>query len=204
MKQKLHKELQTLLDFYLKQRQDLPPFFTYKAGVINNPSFFTIADLQRHLNNPLLQPEWVHVKLDGDRVELEKSCFYKTVQNRQLSFIDKEILNREISKGAAVVLEGLDILDAEEFAALRRIIVMASLMGAASVLVGLQPGVASALIEAGADVDGLSATSNLDDAFSLLRPDPVVEAEPESEPEAEDEPASESEPDPDLPRGVER
>lgn len=112
MKQKLHKELQTLLDFYHKQRQDLPEFFTYKAGVINNPSFFTVADLQRHLNNPLLQPEWVHVKLDGDRVELEKSCFYKTVQIRQLSFIDKEILNKEISNGAAVVLEGLDILDA--------------------------------------------------------------------------------------------
>ncbi|MCP4768544.1 MAG: hypothetical protein GY875_20065 [Gammaproteobacteria bacterium] len=112
MKQKLHKELQTLLDFYHKQRQDLPQVFTYKAGVINNPSFFTITDLQRHLNNPLLQPEWVHVKLDGVRVELEKSCFYKTVQNRQLSFIDKEILNNEISKGAAVVLEGLDLLDA--------------------------------------------------------------------------------------------
>ncbi len=112
MKQKLHKELQTLLDFYHKQRQDLPPFFTYKAGVISKPSFFTVADLQRHLNNPLLQPEWVHVKLDGVRVELEKSCFYKTVQNRQLSFIDKETLNKEISNGAAVVLEGLDILDA--------------------------------------------------------------------------------------------
>ena len=112
MKQKLHKELQTLLDFYHKQRQDLPEFFTYKAGVINNPSFFTVADLQRHLNNPLLQPEWVHVKLDGNKVELEKSCFYKAVQNRQLSFIDKEVLNNEISNGAAVVLEGLDILDA--------------------------------------------------------------------------------------------
>ena len=112
MKQKLHKELQSLLDFYHHQRHNLPPVFTYKAGVINNPSFFTVADLQRHLNNPLLQPEWVYVKQDGVRVELEKSCFYKTVQNKQLSFIDKEVLNNEINKGAAVVLEGLDILDA--------------------------------------------------------------------------------------------
>jgi ribosomal protein L16 Arg81 hydroxylase len=112
MKQKLHKELQLLLDFYHKQRQNLPPVFTYKAGVINNPSFFTVADLQRHLNNPLLQPEWVYVKQDGVRVELEKSCFYKTVQKKQLKFIDKEVLNNEINKGAAVVLEGLDILDA--------------------------------------------------------------------------------------------
>jgi len=112
MKQKLHKDLQSLLDFFLKQRQNLPDAFTYKAGVINNPSFFKVADLQRHLNNPLLHPKWLHVKHDGVRVELEKSCFYKTVQNRKLYFIDKDVLNNEINKGAAVVLEGIDMLDA--------------------------------------------------------------------------------------------
>jgi hypothetical protein len=112
MKQKLHKELQSLLDFYLKQRQDLPEAFAYKTGVIDNPSFFTVADLQRHLNNPLLQPEWVYLKHGGQRVELEKSCFYKTVQNKRLSFIDKEVINRHVAEGAAVVLEGIDLLDA--------------------------------------------------------------------------------------------
>ena len=112
MKQKLHKELQALFDFYLKQRQKLPEAFTYKAGVIDKPSFFTVADLQRHLNNPLLQPEWLYLKQDGVRVELEKFCFYKTVQNKQLNFIDKDVLNNEINKGAAVVLEGIDLLDA--------------------------------------------------------------------------------------------
>jgi len=112
MKQKLHKELQALLDFYSKQRQNPPEAYTYKSGVINKPTFFTIADLQRHLNNPLMQPEWLHIKRDGVRVELEKSCFYKTVQNRQLNFIDKDVINNEISQGAALVLEGLDLLDA--------------------------------------------------------------------------------------------
>lgn len=112
MKQKLHKELQALLDFYHQQRNNLPEAFSHRSGVINNPSFFKVSDLQRHLNNPLLQPEWVHVKLGGERVELEKTCFYKTVQGRQLNFMDKELLNNEINKGAAVVLEGIDILDA--------------------------------------------------------------------------------------------
>ena len=112
MKQKLHKELQSLLDFYLKQRQNLPEAFTYKAGVINKPTFFTVADLQRHLNNPLMQPEWLYLKQNGVRVELEKFCFYKTVQNKQLNFIDKDVINNEINKGAAVVLEGVDLLDA--------------------------------------------------------------------------------------------
>lgn len=113
MKQKLNKELQQLLDFYLKQRQDPPTEFTHGAGIINNPGFFTVSDLQRHLNNPLLRPEWVHVKTAGQRVELEKSCFYKTVQGRKLEFMDKGLLNNEINNGAAVVLEGIDILDAE-------------------------------------------------------------------------------------------
>jgi ribosomal protein L16 Arg81 hydroxylase len=111
MKQKLHKELQSLLDFYHKQRQNPPEAYTYGAGVINNPSFFTVGDLQRHLNNPLLQPEWVHAKLEGNRIELEKTCFYKTVQARKLHFMDKEALSNAINKGAAVVLEGIDILD---------------------------------------------------------------------------------------------
>ena len=111
MKQKLHKDLQALLEFYLKQRQDPPEVFTYKAGVIDKPSFFTVSDLQHHLNNPLLQPQWVHMKRDGKRVELEKSCFEKKVQTRQLNFIDKQVINEEIGKGAAAVLEGIDILD---------------------------------------------------------------------------------------------
>lgn len=119
MKQKLHKELQALLDFYHRQRQNPPEIFTYAAGIIDKPGFFTMADLQRHLNNPLLQPEWVHVKLDGKRIELEKTCFYKTVQGRKLHFMDKEVLGDAISKGAAVVLEGIDILEPgiNEFAA---------------------------------------------------------------------------------------
>jgi len=119
MKNKLHKELQALFDFYLQQRSNLPDVFDHRSGVINNPSFFKLSDLQHHLNNPLLQTEWLHVKLDGDRVELEKSCYYKTVQSRKLYFMDKELLNNAINKGAAVVLEGIDVLDSNvnEFAA---------------------------------------------------------------------------------------
>ncbi|MBW1687213.1 MAG: STAS domain-containing protein [Deltaproteobacteria bacterium] len=83
------------------------------------------------------------------------------------------------SRGVILDVSGLETLDSDEFAALRRIITMSTIMGAESVLVGLRPGVASALIEAGADVDGLRAAINLDAAFALLQPEP--ESEPESE-----------------------
>ena len=81
------------------------------------------------------------------------------------------------SRGVILDVSGLETLDSDEFAALRRIITMSTIMGAESVLVGLRPGVVSALIEAGADVDGLRAAINLDAAFALLQPEP----EPESE-----------------------
>jgi len=83
------------------------------------------------------------------------------------------------SRGVILDVSGLETLDSDEFATLRRIITMITIMGAESVLVGLRPGVVSALIEAGADVDGLQAAINLDAAFALLQP--VPEPEPESE-----------------------
>ena len=83
------------------------------------------------------------------------------------------------SKGVILDVSGLEMLDSEEFAALRRIMEMTSLMGAESVLVGLQPGVVSALIETEADVDGLRTAIDLDAGFALLEPEPQLETETE-------------------------
>lgn len=95
------------------------------------------------------------------------------------------------SSGVILDLSGLETLDSHEFAALRHIITAIEIMGARAVLVGLKPGVVSSLIEAGADVDGLSAAINLDAGYALLQPEPGPE--PESGPEtAEDEPPIES------------
>ena len=87
------------------------------------------------------------------------------------------------SRGVILDVSSLETLDSEEFAALRDIITMSTIMGAESVLVGLQPGVVSALIEAGADVDGLRAAVNLDAAFDLLQPE--AESEARAEPDAD-------------------
>jgi rsbT antagonist protein RsbS len=114
------------------------------------------------------------------------------------------------SRGVILDVSGLETLDSEELAALRRIIAMTGLMGAESVLVGLRPGVVSALIEAGADVDGLPAAIDLDAAFALLEPQPEPEngTEPataadvdlEDDLPREAEPAPEAEPTPEADR----
>jgi rsbT antagonist protein RsbS len=79
----------------------------------------------------------------------------------------------------AVILDvsGLETLDAYEFDALRRIIATVTILGSESILVGLQPGVVSALIEIGADVDGLRTAIDLDAAFELLEPEPETKSE---------------------------
>ena len=109
---KLNKQLNTLLDFYLKQRQNLPKDFNYVPGLIPSPDFFTVKSLQEHLNNPLLNPAWVNIVSNGNSVSLEPACMYKKVQSHQLPFMNKQLIHNEIKNGAAVVLEGVDILDA--------------------------------------------------------------------------------------------
>ena len=111
MKNKLHRDLDALLKFFLKQRQNPPAEYTYGAGIVPRPEVFTVKDLQTHLNNPLLQPEWLAMVAGGKFLPLEPACLYKRVQKKELNFIDKSYINQHLAAGAAVVLEGLDILD---------------------------------------------------------------------------------------------
>jgi rsbT antagonist protein RsbS len=80
------------------------------------------------------------------------------------------------SRGVIVDVSGMDTIDSEEFAALRRIMTMTNLMGSRSILLGLRPGVVSALIEAGAEVDGLDAAIDLDGAFEMLESHAEIDA----------------------------
>jgi rsbT antagonist protein RsbS len=91
------------------------------------------------------------------------------------------------SRGVILDISGLETVDSHEFAGLRRIITMCAIMGAEAVLVGMRPGVVSALIEVGADVDGLRAAFDLDAAYGLLekeldeQPEEVDEVAPVSD-----------------------
>lgn len=87
------------------------------------------------------------------------------------------------SRGVILDVSGLETLDADEFAALGRIIAMSRLLGAETLLAGLRPGVVSALIDTGADVDGVRGALNLDAAFELLE---SAHVEPGADPLDED------------------
>ncbi len=111
MKNKLHKDLEALLKFFQQQRQNPPAEYAHASGIVAKPEVFSVKDLQAHLNNPLLQPEWLNLVVHGKEVPLDDACLFKTVQTKRLTFIDKSFINQLLSNGAAVVLEGLDILD---------------------------------------------------------------------------------------------
>jgi rsbT antagonist protein RsbS len=139
----------------------------------------------------------VHDDAPAVAIQVSRDIVVASIQvdldDRVLARFSDELLQRihdTDSRGVILDLSGLETLDCHEFSGLRRIITMSEIMGATAVLVGLRPGVVSALIEAGAEVDGLKAAINLDTAYAILQPEPQLEPESESEPEPEREPES--------------
>lgn len=74
------------------------------------------------------------------------------------------------SRAAGVILDfsGVHVMDREDFDAVRSTMAMAEIMGARVVLCGLRPGVVAALVELGANVDGIDAAADLDGAFEAI------------------------------------
>jgi rsbT antagonist protein RsbS len=105
-----------------------------------------------------------------------QGCVVASIQidldDRVLAAFRDELLEFVRSSGARGVildLSGVDVMDAADFRALRDTMRMAHLMGASTVLSGLQAGVVSALIDLGIDTEGVIATATLDDAFEKMR-----------------------------------
>jgi rsbT antagonist protein RsbS len=134
----------------------------------------------------------LHADIPGVAMQLSRGVVVASIQvdldDDVLARFREDLLERiheTGSKGVIFDVSGLNTLDSEEFDALRRIMEMTGLMGAESVLVGLQPGIVSALIETDADVDGLRTAIDLDAGFALLEPEPQLETETESAAAAE-------------------
>jgi rsbT antagonist protein RsbS len=96
------------------------------------------------------------------------------------------------ANGVILDVSGIDILDLDDFKGLRSTMEMTEIMGARPILSGLKPGVVSALIDLGADPEGVNAVLNLDDAFQLL--DGIQEKPAEATEILDDENESNSDP----------
>lgn len=107
----MHAELKKLLDFFLEHGATRRKDHIHLAELIGKPTFFSVEAFQNYLNNPLLTPDWVDLKLKGQPISLQQSCMWKMAQRKQLVFMDKKVIDDCLSQGGAVVLEGVDILD---------------------------------------------------------------------------------------------
>ena len=102
-------------DFYFKDGLGAPPDVTHVHGpnLVPDQQLFSIEHLRRHLNNPLLDLDYLNLFQAGKPVDLANARLYKLVQKRKIGFVDRRVLQQHLEQGAACVLEGLDILEPE-------------------------------------------------------------------------------------------
>ena len=79
-----------------------------------------------------------------------------------------ELIHSSGAAGMILDVSGVEVMDYRDFEALQRIMAMARLMGAPSVLAGVQAGVVSSLVELGLDTDKIVAALDLDEAFRVM------------------------------------
>jgi|SRR3712207_2269681 len=79
-----------------------------------------------------------------------------------------ELVGRHRSRGIVIDVAALDVIDSFVARALRAIVLTARLRGAETVIVGIQPDVAIAMVQFGLNLEPLRATLDLDAAIALL------------------------------------
>jgi rsbT antagonist protein RsbS len=108
-------------------------------------------------------------------LQVSQGCIVASVQVDMrpdvLAGFQADVLNLLRDSGARALiidLSGVQTIDPEEFEALRRTSDMARLMGARSVLSGLNAGVVSSLVDLEVNLVDVEATRTLDAAFALI------------------------------------
>src|SRR6266853_645467 len=109
----LPPQLRLVRDFFFKQALALSPERTYlhQPELIKNQTIFRLEDLRKHLNNPFLHLDFVHIIDKGQLVDLRAARCFKIVQRRQIEFVNRLVLQQHLENCAACLLEGVDILE---------------------------------------------------------------------------------------------
>ena len=109
-------------------------------------------------------------------MQVIQGCLVVSVQieltEELLSRFQEDLLERircTHVKGVVLDVSGVEIMDSFDFAMLRSTMTMASIMGTKPMLVGLKPGIVSALIDMDVDVSRIQTALNVDDAIRILR-----------------------------------
>jgi len=106
-------QLRQVRDFFFKEALSLPPGASHlhRPGLIKDQTIFRLEDLRKHLNNPFLDLDFVQIVDRGQLVDLRGARCVKVVQRRPIEFVNRRVLQQHLEKGAACLLEGVDILE---------------------------------------------------------------------------------------------
>jgi hypothetical protein len=88
-------------DFYFKEALAAPDSVAHvhKPGLVPDQRLFSVADLRRHLNNLLLDLNYLNFFLAGKPVDLSEARAYKVVQRRRIEFVDIRVLEKHLAEG---------------------------------------------------------------------------------------------------------
>jgi quercetin dioxygenase-like cupin family protein len=109
----LPPQLRLVRDFFFKEALSLPAEASHlhRPGLIKDQTIFRLEDLRKHLNNPFLDLDFVQIVDRGQLVDLRAARCVKLVQRRPIEFVNRRVLQQHLEKGAACLLEGVDILE---------------------------------------------------------------------------------------------
>jgi len=109
----LPPQLRSVRDFFFKQAASLPPerSHLHQPGLLKDQTIFRLEDLRRHLNNPFLHLEFLQIIDRGKLVDMQSARCVKVVQRRPIEFVNRRVLQEHLERGAACLLEGVDILE---------------------------------------------------------------------------------------------
>lgn len=114
-------------------------------------------------------------------LQLTRGCIVASVQvelsRSVMARFQGDLLDYIKKTGASSVivdLSGVGLMDRHEFDTIRALLNMVSVMGARPMLAGIRAEVVSALIDLGANVDGVEAAFDLDDALERIQKEPPV------------------------------
>ena len=111
-------------------------------------------------------------------LQISQNCVVASIQTELTPAILEQLRQDMLEKlhdsganGVIIDVSGIEILDLTDFNELRQIIDMVGIMGAKTVMSGFKPELISALVDLDANIDGINAAFNIDDAFVLIRQD---------------------------------
>ena len=109
----LPPQLRLVRDFFFKQAASLAPerSHLHQPGLLKDQTIFRLEDLRRHLNNPFLHLEFLQIIDRGKLVDMQSARCVKVVQRRPIEFVNRRVLQEHLERGAACLLEGVDILE---------------------------------------------------------------------------------------------